>query len=89
MIRVPPEQGFTFSAMHYDAETPEVAYGECDDCGRWGLCQAGYSHPWTCQGACGTEGCGAVIVLCGNCGPSPWAELWRMAWPGARIEARP
>jgi hypothetical protein len=79
-----PGQGFTCDVRRYNAGHPEIAYGECDGCGRWGICQAGYWHPWTCQGECGTGGCGAVIVLCGSCGSSPWAELWAWAKRAAR-----
>ena len=63
-------RGFTYGP-EFDAENPEVAYGRCDGCGQLRLCLAGYACPATCGGACGTEGCTAVIALCGTCGPSP------------------
>jgi hypothetical protein len=38
-------------------------------CGcRWrlGLCLEGYDCPATCQGACGTDGCVAVLIVCAD-----------------------
>lgn len=58
--------GFTYAGT-YDAGNPETARDRCDGCGQEAMCTAGYACPATCQGACGTDGCTAVIVLCGRC----------------------